>query len=307
MRRYCQQAIHEHLRLRADILQAIRTFFRDRQYLEVETPVRIPAPAPEAHIDAQESGRWFLHTSPELCMKMLLSAGFPRIFQICRCFRKNERGRRHLPEFSLLEWYTAGHDYLEMMAQCEALLPYLSAAIGKTNTIVRKGREISLSPPWEKLTVAAAFDQYSRISMQEALRQSRFDEIMGLDIEPHLGMERPVFLYDYPASCGALARLKPEDVTVAERFELYIAGIELCNAFTELTDPVEQRCRFEQERLYRQQTGKTVYPLPENFLEALTDMPAASGNAMGIDRIVMLLTEAEAIDDIVAFTPEELG
>ena len=143
--------------------------------------------------------------------------------------------------------------------------------------------------------------------MQEALRRNRFDEIMGLDIEPHLGMERPVFLYDYPASCGALARLKPGDATVAERFELYIAGIELCNAFTELTDPVEQRSRFEQERLYRQQTGKTVYPLPENFLKALTDMPAASGNAMGIDRIVMLLTETEAIDDVVAFTPEELG
>ncbi len=307
MGRYRQQAIHNNLMVRADVLQAIRTFFRSHQYLEVETPVRIPAPAPEANIDAQESETWFLHTSPELCMKMLLSAGFPRIFQICRCFRKKERGRLHLPEFTLLEWYTAGHGYQEMMAQCETLLFFVSKSIGKPGGIVRNGHTISLASPWEKLTVAAAFDRYSRLSMVEALHQGRFDEIMGLDIEPNLGMEQPVFLYDYPALCGALARLKPDDPAIAERFELYIAGIELCNAFTELTDPAEQRRRFEQERQHREKTEKIVYPLPENFLQVLKDMPAASGNALGIDRLVMLLTGAATIDDVSAFVPEELG
>ena len=142
--------------------------------------------------------------------------------------------------------------------------------------------------------------------MKEALAQNRFDEIMAIEIEPCLGYDRPVFLYDYPASCGALARLKPDNPSVAERFELYIAGLELCNAFTELTDPVEQRKRFEEERRLRRLAGKIEYPMPESFLSALNDMPATSGNALGMDRLILLLTDANSIDDVVAFIPEEL-
>ena len=306
IKHYRQHFIRRNLILRAKILQAVRLFFIQNDYLEVETPVRIPAPAPETHIDAQEAGGWFLHTSPELCMKRLLSAGYPRIFQICRCFRKQERGRMHLPEFTLLEWYTAGHTYLEMMVQCEKLIQFVAEAVGQFVSIDYKDRRILLSSPWDRMTVSEAFDRFSRTSMKEALAQNRFDEIMAIEIEPCLGYDRPVFLYDYPASCGALARLKPDNPSVAERFELYIAGLELCNAFTELTDPVEQRKRFEEERRLRRHAGKIEYPMPESFLSALEDMPAASGNALGMDRLILLLTGANSIDDVVAFIPEEL-
>lgn len=306
IKHYRQHFIRRNLILRAKILQAVRLFFIQNDYLEVETPIRIPAPAPETHIDAQEAEGWFLHTSPELCMKRLLSAGYPRIFQICRCFRKHERGRRHLTEFTLLEWYTAGHTYLDMMVQCEKLIQFVAEAVGQFVSIDYKDRPILLSSPWDRMTVSEAFGRFSRTSMKEALAQDRFDEIMAIEIEPCIGNNRPVFLYDYPASCGALARLKPDNPSVAERFELYIAGLELCNAFTELTDPVEQRKRFEEERRLRRQAGKIEYPMPESFLSALEDMPAASGNALGMDRLILLLTGANSIDDVVAFIPEEL-
>lgn len=306
IKHYRQHFIRRNLTLRAKILQSVRLFFIQNDYLEVETPVRIPAPAPETHIDAMETGGWFLHTSPELCMKRLLSAGYPRIFQICRCFRKQERGRMHLPEFTLLEWYTAGHTYLEMMNQCEKLIQYVAGIAGQSGFIVYRNKRILLSSPWDRMTVSEAFDRFSRTSMKEAQAQNRFDEIMAIEIEPCLGYDRPVFLYDYPASCGALARLKPDNPLVAERFELYIAGLELCNAFTELTDPVEQQKRFEEERRLRRQAGKTEYPMPESFLSALEDMPPASGNALGMDRLILLLTDADSIDDVVAFIPEEL-
>jgi elongation factor P--(R)-beta-lysine ligase len=303
---YRQSACLSNLRLRARILRTVRQFFTENDYLEVETPIRIPAPAPEAHIDAQPSGDWYLQTSPELCMKRLLAAGYPRIFQICKCFRSNERGRRHLPESTLLEWYTAGHDYTDMMAQCEALLTDLACGIGKQAELVYQGRRIDLARPWPRLTVAEACDRFASVSMAGALRENRFDEVMGLEIEPHLGIDKPVFLYDYPAACGALARLKPDDRRLAERFELYIGGLELCNAFSELNDPLEQRLRFEAEQKLRRSTGKSVYPMPEGFLSALQDMPAAAGNALGIDRLVMLFADTAEIDEVVAFTPEEL-
>jgi elongation factor P--(R)-beta-lysine ligase len=306
MKHYRQHFIRWNLILRAKILQAVRLFFIQNNYLEVETPVRIPAPAPETHIDAQQADGWFLHTSPELCMKRLLSAGYPRIFQICRCFRKQERGRMHLPEFTLLEWYTAGHTYLEMMAQCEKLVQIVAGAAGQPDSLCYRNRRIGLSSPWDRMTVSEAFDRYSRISMKAALARNRFDEIMAIEIEPCLGCDHPVFLYDYPASCGALARLKPDNPSVAERFELYIAGLELCNAFTELTDPVEQRKRFDAERRLRGLAGKVAYPMPESFLSALNDMPPSSGNALGMDRLILLLTDANSIDDVVAFIPEEL-
>ncbi len=294
------------LRLRACIIESVRRFFAENDYLEVETPIRIPAPAPEAHIDAQPSGGWYLRTSPELCMKRLLAAGYSRIFQICKCFRRNERGRRHLPELTLLEWYTAGADYTDMMTQCEELIGVVARQAGSGDLLHYQGRQIDLTPPWPRMTVADAFERFASVAVDEALAEDRFDEVMGLDIEPHLGIDTPVFLCDYPAACGALARLKPEDRRLAERFELYIGGLELCNAFTELTDPAEQRLRFEQEGKLRRLAGKSVTPMPEKFLNALKDMPAAAGNALGIDRLVMLLADAAKIDDVVAFIPEEL-
>lgn len=294
------------LRARADLVSAARRFFSEREYLEVSTPTRIPAPAPETHIEAVPSGDWVLHTSPELCMKRLLAAGLPRIFQICPCFRAGERGDRHLPEFTLLEWYTAGHDYTDLMEQTEELVRAMAAVADRHDRVEWNGMVVPLDGPWERLTVKEAFQRYAGESAEVALAQGRFDERLAFEVEPHLGIGGPVFLHDYPAELGALARRKPWDTTVAERFELYIAGVELCNGFTELTDPAEQRQRFEADRAARHAAGRPVHPLPEKFLSDLGHMPAAAGNALGVDRLVMLLTGASRIDDVVCFTPETL-
>lgn len=290
------------LEARARILQTIRAFFVARDYLEVETPHRIPANAPEGYIDAVPCGEWFLHTSPELCMKRLLAAGFPRLFQLCRCWREGERGSRHLPEFTMLEWYRSGCDYHQLMAECEELL----RALVPSGVLQWQGERLDLSPPWERLTVAEAFARYGSISLQQALDTDRFDHCLVQEIEPQLGRTTPTFLIEYPAELAALARKKPGDPTVAERFELYLCGLELANAFSELTDPGEQRQRFAAEEAARRAAGKPPYPSPEPFLTELAAMPEAAGIALGIDRLVMLLTNAVRIDDVVTFTPELL-
>jgi lysyl-tRNA synthetase class 2 len=294
------------LQQRAKILQEIRRFFIHRGYLEVETPHRIPAPAPESHIDAVASGQWFLHTSPELCMKRMLAGGYEKIFQICRCWREGERGSRHIPEFTLLEWYRSGCDYLGLMEECEELLQTVASAIGLEERIIYRDQEIALAKPWERISVKEAFWCYSQISMIEALERNLFDEIMVQDIEPRLGVGKPTFIYDYPAQRRAMARLKQEDQTVAERFELYIGGLELANAFSELIDSEEQRKHFLQENANRHALGKPSYPMPEKFLEELENMTLSAGIALGVDRLVMVLLNAPAVDEVVAFTPEEL-
>ncbi|MBN1103574.1 MAG: EF-P lysine aminoacylase GenX [Deltaproteobacteria bacterium] len=294
------------LRLRAMTIQALRRFFVERGYLEVETPHLIPAPAPEAHIDAVPVGDAFLHTSPELCMKRLLAAGYPRLFQICQSFRQGERGARHLPEFTLLEWYGAGMDYLDLMGECEELVLFVSRELGLGEGISYQGTHIALQAPWERLTVRAAFDRYTSMSAEEAVREDRFDEVMVTEIEPHLGTGRPTFLCDYPAELGALARVKRNDPGLAERFELYMACLEIANAFSELTDPLEQRERFERAREERRRSEKPVYPLPEKFLAALSRMPECAGIALGVDRLIMLFADETDIANVVTFTPEEL-
>lgn len=296
----------ENLHLRARALRAVRDFFDGRGYLEVTTPCRIPTPAPERHIDPVAAGDWFLHTSPELWMKRLVAAGYPRIYQMGPCFRGGERGDRHLPEFALLEWYAAGTGYRDLMAECEDLIRGVAAAVGVGNRIRRGEAAVSLDAPWQRLTVREAFRRYAGVSAEEALETGRFDEAMAFEIEPRLGSQRPVFLHDYPAPCAALARRRADDPDTAERFELYIAGIELCNGFSELTDPEEQRARFAADREARERAGRPVGPMPERFLDALAHMPAAAGNALGVDRLVMLLAGADRIDDVVAFAPEEL-
>ncbi|MBW2411989.1 MAG: EF-P lysine aminoacylase GenX, partial [Deltaproteobacteria bacterium] len=201
---YRQSAIRGNLEIRACVIQAVRQFFISHDYLEVDTPIRIPAPAPEAHIDAQESGDWFLQTSPELCMKRLLAAGYQKIFQICKCFRKKERGGRHLPELTLLEWYRVGQDYQALMVQCEHLLKFILNALELDEHIIYQGIKIDFKTPWRRLSVSEAFDAYASMPIDAALQKNCFDEVMVAEIEPRLGFD-PVFLYDYPASRGALA------------------------------------------------------------------------------------------------------
>jgi len=296
--------IRKNLDLRAKIIASIRCYFETKGYLEVETPVRIPAPVPEANIEAEPSGSWFLQTSPELCMKRLLAEGFERIFQICKCYRKGERGKLHLPEMTMLEWYTKGHDYLDMMRQCEDLITTVARSIDHGRGIQYQGRWVDFTKPWARMTVDQAFEKFATEPLETALRNGNFDEIIACDIAPNLGCVKPVFLYDYPAALGSLARLKPVDKSVAERFELYIAGIEICNAFSELTDSDEQRRRFEVEMRMRQASGKVIYPLAKTFLKALDRMPESAGNALGMDRLIMLFADTAEIDAVVAFTPE---
>jgi lysyl-tRNA synthetase class 2 len=294
------------LQQRARILQGIRQVFIEKGYLEVETPHRIPAPAPESHIEAIPSDTWFLHTSPELCMKRMMAAGYEKVFQICRCWREGERGSLHLPEFTLLEWYRAGGDYHSLMEECEELIRSVVRAIGLEQKIIFRGCEIDLSEPWERISVKEAFHSHTQTSVNEALERNLFDEIMVQEIEPILGVEKPTFIYDYPAQRGALARLKQEDQTVAERFELYMGGLELANGFSELVDSEEQRKRFLTENENRQSNGKPIYSMPDKFLAELDDMPPSVGIALGVDRLVMVFLDAETIDEVVAFIPEEL-
>jgi len=239
-------------------------------------------------------------------MKRMLAAGYPKIFQVAKCFRDKERGTHHLPEFTLLEWYRADIDYWEMMNECEDLILFVSRYLGLGERIRYHGREIYLEKPWIRLSVKEAFRQYSPVSLEKALEDNYFDEAMVCHIEPNLSCEKPVFLYDYPVSLGALARSKKDDPAVAERFEIYMGGLELANAFSELTDVNEQRARFSREREYRRGLGKTTYSSPEKFLDALHDMPDSAGIALGVDRLVMIFTDSDTINDVVTFTMEEL-
>lgn len=287
---------------RARIIQQIRAFFIAGHFLEIETPCRIPANAPEPHIDALESGDWFLQTSPELAMKRLLAAGYEELFQICKVWRGKERGSRHLPEFSMLEWYRTGADYRALMNDCLNLFAHLIP----TGTFSWQGQNVDITPPWQVLTVSEAFTLHTDTTPQQALQDDRFEETLSLAIEPHLGRGKPTFLIEYPAALAGLARKKPDNPSVAERFELYVCGMELANAFSELNDPAEQRHRFAHDEMSRRAAGKTPYPPAEKFLQELQGMPAAAGIALGIDRLLMLLTDRPDIADVVAFPPESL-
>ncbi len=292
--------------LRARMVQAIRRFFVENDYLEVETPHIIPAPPPETHIDAVSVGSGYLHTSPEVCMKRLLAAGIPNLFQISKCFRADERGAFHLPEFTLLEWYRTGIEYHTLMDECRELILWIANTLGLGGTIRYQGREIDLEGSWSRISIKEAFDRYASVSLKTAMKKEHFDEIMVQEIEPHLISEGPTFLYDYPAEFAALARLKANNPEFAERFELYIGGLELANGFSELTDAREQRARFEKEGQKRFDLGKECYPMPEKFLNSLEYMPEAAGVAVGVDRLTMIFADRPLIDDVVTFTPEEL-
>lgn len=239
-------------------------------------------------------------------MKRLLSAGYGKIFQICHCWRKGERGSQHIPEFTLLEWYRVGINYFDLMEECEELIQTLSKHLGLGDHIVYQDHKIFLESPWEKITVEEAFFRHARISVKEALEKDIFDEVMVEEIEPRLGIGKPAFLYDYPSERRSLARLKKDDPSVAERFELYLGGLEIANGFSELNDPEEQRKVFQSEISIRQSLGKKVYSMPEKFLDELGEMPPSAGIALGVDRLVMVLVNAKRIDEVVAFTPEEL-
>ncbi|MFP3927916.1 MAG: EF-P lysine aminoacylase EpmA [Desulfobacteraceae bacterium] len=293
--------------LRARIIGAVRGFFSRRGYLEVETPCLLRAPIPEPHIayvDA-DGGRAVLQPSPEVYMKRLLAADYEKIFQICRCFRAEERGDGHLPEFTLLEWYRAGIDYFGLMAECEEMVRSVAEELEIGPTLIYRGREVHLDRVWERITVKEAFDLHSGESLDEVLSSGRFEECLVRDIEPWLGTPRPAFLHDYPASMASLSRVRPDDPGVCERVELYLGGLEIANGFTELNDPEEQARRLEEDLRRRRIKDMMFLPVPETFTTAVGLMPPAAGMALGVDRLVMILAGADSIDDVVAFTGEE--
>ncbi|MDD3620538.1 MAG: EF-P lysine aminoacylase EpmA [Desulfobulbaceae bacterium] len=295
---------------RSALLAAVRSFFRDRGYLEADTPIRLPVLLPEAHIKPFSAEGWYLHTSPEPCMKRLLARGNTKLFQICHCFRKEEEGRHHQTEFSLLEWYRTGWSYGELMEECEEFIRWLVRAVPALDGVAgpdvlrRQGRAVSLESPWERLTVEEAFLKYAGMPAREALRRDMFDELLVTRVEPRLGWRRPVFLYDYPAELASLARKKEGDPTVAERFELYIAGIELVNGFSELTDPDEQRRRFALELDKSAATGSSYREMPEAFLADLGCLPETAGAALGFDRLCMILMGCPTVADAMCLLPD---
>jgi len=291
---------------RARMIRAIRNFLTDRDYLEVETPHLIPSVIPEAHIDAISCAGGFLHTSPELHMKRLLATGYPRIFQICKCFRGGELGPSHLPEFTMLEWYCRSMDYRELMKECEELIVSVAGDLGCGDVINYQGKAIGLQRPWESISVREAFACYAPMSMDKAVMENCFDGIMVSRIEPRLGIGQPTFIYDYPVSGSALAKEKKEDFALAERFELYMGGKEIANACSELTDPKEHQRRFLNVNKYRYSAGKSIYPVSERFLEDMASMPQAAGIALGVDRLAMIFCDSSAINEVVSFVPEFL-
>ncbi len=293
-------ATPETLQFRSRVLQALRRFFIDREFVEVETPVRIPAPALESHIDAEPSGTQFLRTSPELHMKRLLCRGIPRLFQMGPCFRRGERGDHHHPEYTMLEWYRANADYHAILDDTVALMRFLARALGLGPGLVVGAHPIDLEADWHRISVREAFREHAGWDPFAEFDADRFDLDMANRVEPALPTDRPVVLIDYPAPCAALARLGRSGA--AERWELYVGGIELANSFSELTDPDEQLQRFEQCRIERSEAGREVYPIDTRFVDALrSGMPPSGGIAMGIDRLVMVLGNYATINDVIPF------
>lgn len=317
-----------HLYLRAQILKGIRSFFDQQDFLEVETPLVVRVPGQEPHITAFETTfehqTYYLHTSPEYAMKRLLCAGYNKIYQLCKTFRDEPVGKMHNPEFTMLEWYRAHADYTHIMQDTEQLIASLATNIFGSPTLTYKNQTIDLTPPWPRLSLQDALHQYAHISadpftqIDQFIQQARakghtnvlpsdtsdtaFFKVFLDAVEKHLGVNKPTFLIDYPASMAALAKCKPQAPHLAERFELYIAGFELANAFSELTDAQEQHTRFEMEQEERRQNNSPIYPIDETFLQALQQgMPPSGGIALGVDRLVMLFTQTHHIQEIIAF------
>jgi elongation factor P--(R)-beta-lysine ligase len=296
------------LQRRAEFFSLIRQFFTQRGFLEVDTPLRQPLYIPESTIEPIPADGQYLQSSPEICMKRLLAAGAKRIFQICRCFRKGERGRYHLEEFQMLEWYHRGEDYRQLMADCQELLGFLAERLTRSRPDEGRGvfAGVALHPPWQRLTVAEAFAKYSPVPLDRALAEELFDEVLVEHVEPRLGRGAPLFLYDYPRQLASLAREKAGEPGVAERFELYINGIELVNGFSELTDALEQRRRLTEEIATIAARGTRLAVMPERFLEDLAGLDTAAGAALGVDRLFMVAMGYATLGEAVTFSPADL-
>jgi elongation factor P--(R)-beta-lysine ligase len=323
------------LQARGAVTAAVRGFFAEQRFVEVETSVLQVSPGNETHLHAPQTEIMrpdgsrttrYLRTSPEFGCKKLLAAGEPRIFELARVFRDRERGDLHLPEFTMLEWYRAGAPYDAIMADCIVLIAHAAQATGIGRFSFR-GRTADPFAEPEVLTVAHAFEQFAGIDLLSTISGDEgncdalaaaagpkvriseddtwsdiFSKVLVEHVEPHLGQGRLTILFEYPSPEAALARVKADDPRVAERFEVYACGVELANGFGELTDAEEQRRRFQLSMAEKRRRYGEAYPLDEDFLAAVGEMPEASGIALGFDRLVMLASGALRIDQVV-WTP----
>jgi lysyl-tRNA synthetase class 2 len=308
------------LKARAEILQKIRDFFAARQVLEVETPLLSSAATVDLHIhnfvsNYEQFGNptqqtLYLQSSPEFAMKRLLAAGSGSIYQLCKAFRNGDHGRQHNPEFTILEWYRLDFSHHDLMNEVDDFFQI-----------------ILHTQPAQRYSYAEIFQQYLKIDPHQASindlqncasqhqlhtslsNTDKHDDWLNLLlthlIEPHLGLEQPTFIYDFPSSQAALARIRPGNPDVAERFEVYIKGMELANGYYELTDPVEQQHRFQQYRAYCERLDLQPPPVDQRLLDALTHgLPPCAGVALGVDRLIMLAMETAQIEDVIAFPLE---
>ncbi|HOF61805.1 MAG TPA: EF-P lysine aminoacylase EpmA [Candidatus Latescibacteria bacterium] len=319
-RRIAEDAsLRRSLLLRCEALRAVREWFWARGFVEIDAPVLAPWVGMEPHLvpletrmsDGKRALRVFHQTSPEYALKKLLTAGIPDCFALGHVFRDGEVSPMHNPEFTLLEWYRRGADYTALMDDTACLTAELAVKLCGAPIIQVGGKQIDLTPPWERITVAEAMQRWAGVDIEanvedEAFRaaareagndwvtnepwEDLFFKLFLTHVEPRLGWPKPVILCEYPVRFAALARRSLENSLVAERFEAYIAGVELCNGYSELTDPVEQRERLESEQRQRAALGAEVLPVDEDFLDALGGgFPVCAGNALGVDRLVMLM------------------
>ncbi|MFO7604608.1 MAG: EF-P lysine aminoacylase EpmA [Gammaproteobacteria bacterium] len=305
-------SVRQILQLRARFRQRIRAFFQARDVLEVETPILSAAGSTDLYIDSMtthsgvgQDPRLYLQTSPEYAMKRLLAAGSGSIYQLCKVFRYGEQGRQHQPEFSMLEWYRLGMDHLALIDEVDALVRELLDGYRVLQPTVKWTYRQAWQQTLQLDPFALSLEQCRRFALEQNIapvggiddRDTGLQLIMSCCVEALLPKDAPVFIYDYPPTQAALARVRPGVEPVAERFELYINGMELANGFHELTDATEQRRRFEQDNRKRQAAAKAVMPLDEGLLAVLPQVPNCAGVALGFDRLLMLAAD---VSDIAA-------
>ncbi len=319
---------------RIKIVRLIREFFWSLGFVETDTPIAVKYPGQEPYLNpvpvkfsdpVGKEANFYLHTSPELAMKKLLAAGYEKIFQIVKCFRNNESfGGIHNPEFSMIEWYRAPGKYRDIMDDTENLFKFVGKKLNK-QTVKYAGKEVGIFGNWERKSMKEIWQKYLNVNLDDCLEleslkklardknynvddadayEDIFYKIFLNEIEPHLGNENPVFVYDYPAQMTSLSRLCENDSRYAQRFELYIGGLELANAFGELTDATEQKERLEKDKDLRAELGKATWPVDPDFIAALGGLPAkaqraTAGIALGVDRMVVLFTEAKDINEVI--------
>lgn len=306
------------LKRRAEIITQIRQFFAQRQVLEVDTPAMSHATVTDVHLHTFQTEfvgpeyaggqKLYFMTSPEFHMKRLLAAGSGCIYQIAKAFRNEENGRFHNPEFTLLEWYRLGFDHHTLMDEMDALLQLVlggekAERVTYQNAFLTVLGVCPLESSLDELKTSAAMLGLQDIADKETDRDTLLQLLFSIGIEPKIGQHTPVFVYDFPASQAALAKINQTDPRVADRFEVYFKGIELANGFHELDDAKEQLARFEQDNIKREQMGLSAQPIDYHLIEALKHgLPACAGVALGIDRLIMLATDNKHIDDVTAFT-----